>query len=331
MNEIVSGSNYGELTSLTPRQQAQLTQLTAAIKKDLELVYGHLKRSVKHALQAGKGLTQAKEIAGRGHWLTYFRLSDYDISESTANRYMRVYKSWAELSKKVGEDGKKLPLDEMTLNDILRALAKPRKTNDDASGGGKINVETSTEAVEEHQLTGESLGDEDSLLAVPKSASIALLDIPSDEWSTPGHVVQAVVDVLGVIDLDPASGGQHVPAETHYTREVDGLDERHAWMGKVFLNPPLSPELVNRFVERITIAFSQKHVKEAIVLVPAATDAAWFRKLGSFVRAFLARPEFGTVPGMPDPLVAIYLGERQHVFFETFRELGDLFMPYRAA
>lgn len=56
---------------------------------------------------------------------------------------------------------------------------------------------------------------------------------------TPVHIVEAARQVLGVIDLDPASdeqANQTVKATRIFTREDDGLTIE--WLGRVFLNPP---------------------------------------------------------------------------------------------
>lgn len=59
------------------------------------------------------------------------------------------------------------------------------------------------------------------------------------EHNTPGPIVRASRDVLGSIDLDPASNAEAnetVQATTIYTSEDDGLKQE--WRGNVFLNPP---------------------------------------------------------------------------------------------
>ena len=59
------------------------------------------------------------------------------------------------------------------------------------------------------------------------------------EWWTPAELVEAARDVLGVIELDPAScaGAQAtVRARRFHTLEDDGLAQE--WSGAVWLNPP---------------------------------------------------------------------------------------------
>src|SRR5690606_22549128 len=46
-----------------------------------------------------------------------------------------------------------------------------------------------------------------------------------DEWRTPRHILEAVENALGRIDLDPAADtGKLIPALGHYTLLEDGLN-----------------------------------------------------------------------------------------------------------
>jgi hypothetical protein len=61
----------------------------------------------------------------------------------------------------------------------------------------------------------------------------------SNSHMTPGHVVGLVHQVMGGIDLDPATtqfANRLVKAKRYYDYSTNGLNKR--WEGRVFLNPP---------------------------------------------------------------------------------------------
>lgn len=74
----------------------------------------------------------------------------------------------------------------------------------------------------------------------------------NNEWYTPTEIIETARRVMGSIDLDPASSeiaNQTVKAETYYTAETNGLNKK--WDGNVWLNPPYSTELIDKFVDKL--------------------------------------------------------------------------------
>lgn len=69
----------------------------------------------------------------------------------------------------------------------------------------------------------------------------------TDEWYTPKYVI----DALGEFDLDPCAPVNPLfqTAKTMYNINDDGLKQE--WEGRVFLNPPYSRPLIERFVEKM--------------------------------------------------------------------------------
>lgn len=98
------------------------------------------------------------------------------------------------------------------------------------------------------------------------------------EWFTPERYLNAAREVMGAIDLDPASSEraqQRVRAEHCYTRETDGL--KQPWFGRIFLNPPYESRQVQAFVRRLLTTFTEHEVTEAILLVNSSPDTQWFQ------------------------------------------------------
>lgn len=105
-------------------------------------------------------------------------------------------------------------------------------------------------------------------------------DYDGDEWYTPTEIVQAARDVLGEIDLDPASNPHAqkvVRAAKYFTKQDDALTKE--WNGRVFCNPPYSTTLVQRFTDHLLHEVDAKRVKAAIYLVNNCTDTGWFHAL----------------------------------------------------
>lgn len=101
-----------------------------------------------------------------------------------------------------------------------------------------------------------------------------------DEWFTPAAYVELVRDVLGTIDLDPAShpvAQETVAADRLFTIAEDGLKQE--WRGRVFLNPPYSRDLIRQFIAKLAQELAAGHCRAAIVLTHNYTDTSWWQQL----------------------------------------------------
>ncbi len=69
----------------------------------------------------------------------------------------------------------------------------------------------------------------------------------SDEWYTPKYII----DSLGDFDLDPCAPIEPIyrTAKTMFNKNDDGLTKQ--WQGRVWLNPPYSRPLIEKFVNRM--------------------------------------------------------------------------------
>jgi phage N-6-adenine-methyltransferase len=148
----------------------------------------------------------------------------------------------------------------------------------------------------------------------------------NNEWYTPEEYIKAARQVLGVIDLDPATSqkaNEVVKAENIYTIEDNGLEKE--WFGNVWLNPPYSSDLIGKFAEKV----KAKEYKQAIVLVNNATETSWFYDIVSVASAVVFpthRVKFykpdGTIGAPLQGQAFLYIGENPSNFLTVFGRFG---------
>jgi hypothetical protein len=155
----------------------------------------------------------------------------------------------------------------------------------------------------------------------------------SVEWYTPKHILNLVIDVLGEIDLDPASnqGDPWVPAKKHFTVDDDGLAQE--WSGRVYLNPPWDSQGSPRaWVTKLVHEYQQGQVTQAICLLPARTNTEWMGMLAPYPRVYVrGRLRFSDGAGeAPFPVMLVYLGVAIGPFARSFSTVGDVFASLQA-
>jgi hypothetical protein len=152
----------------------------------------------------------------------------------------------------------------------------------------------------------------------------------NDEWHTPEPHIEAARDVLGAIDLDPASNARAqrtVRAAHYFTKHDDGLTK--PWRGKVWLNPPYSKPIAD-FVAKLVAEYQAGHVTEAILLTQASTDTACFHMALEAASAFcLTRRRIRFIGADEAPKKSptighcfFYFGSRGDVFAARFADFG---------
>ena len=102
----------------------------------------------------------------------------------------------------------------------------------------------------------------------PASATVGV----NHERYTPSWLVAAVRQVLGDIDLDPASSKQAnkvVKANAFFTKQTDGL--KRCWRGRIFLNPPF--DNWPAWVAKLDREIEARRVKQVILIGPANLSA----------------------------------------------------------
>lgn len=101
-----------------------------------------------------------------------------------------------------------------------------------------------------------------------------------NEWYTPHEYLEKAREVMGAIDLDPASShvaNRTIKAARFFSAETDGLVEE--WAGRVWLNPPYAQPLIAHFADKMVKEWRRGAIASAIALTHNYTDTAWFQTL----------------------------------------------------
>jgi ParB family chromosome partitioning protein len=102
------------------------------------------------------------------------------------------------------------------------------------------------------------------------------------EWYTPAEYILMARNVLGAIDLDPASSevaNRTVQAARFFSSETNGLSQ--SWDGRVWMNPPYTYPLISQFSEKLVEEYLAGRVTAAVVLTNDCTDTGWFHTLAT--------------------------------------------------
>lgn len=145
---------------------------------------------------------------------------------------------------------------------------------------------------------------------------------------TPEQVVNSVLDVLGTIDLDPASceyAQKIVKAGEYFTENENGLN--HSWYGNVFLNPPYQMPEIRNFTNKLIKELS--NINSAILLTNNNTDTKWFHKCARYAQVICfttGRINFYTseiAETQPtNGQTFFYFGENENKFIDVFSKHG---------
>jgi ParB-like chromosome segregation protein Spo0J len=175
--------------------------------------------------------------------------------------------------------------------------------------------------------------------------SVTVYSSESNEWYTPAWVTARAADVMGNIDLDPASS--QIAQQIHSADAWYGLDHPDPnrrdglaaeWNGCVWLNPPYgrsedghNAQLWSR---KLINEWKAGRVESGILLVKAALGYNWFEDLWRelpvcFLRERLSfvRPD-GTDDGQSKQATALfYVGDDIEQFAGVFAKYGRVVLP----
>lgn len=156
----------------------------------------------------------------------------------------------------------------------------------------------------------------------------------ADEWYTPSEIVDLAREVLGSIDLDPASNDEAqewIKATKYHTIEDSGLDK--PWIGKVWCNPPYSAKALKLFINKFMSEYKNGNMTEGIILTNSGTDTLWNVPLVEGLQVYtLGRIGF-KVPGGETKgkgsrgSCFTYVGPNHKKFIEVFTKDGFCWVP----
>lgn len=178
------------------------------------------------------------------------------------------------------------------------------------------------------------------MIALARSDNIIPMPTKSNEWYTPARYVEAAREVMGGIDLDPASCREAnliIKATHYYTQSENGLMQ--PWYGRVFLNPPWcfdgtegngQRSRIGRWTNTLITQYVGGNVTEAILLAPAQIKGHWFYHLWEYHICFVdhiihfRRPDGKKPMGPRDGNVFVYLGPHEQTFIDSFSRFGRI-------
>lgn len=259
----------GNLTVIDGGAAAQRSAAAAA-ELDVERVAAILRRCVD--------VDQIREIRDRARAIEVYqreRKASLSAQQDAAEIALRA-------ERRLGELCSELPKGRPKKSDrgadfSLDALGISHKQSSRWQKLAQIPEPDFTEHVAAVRKKGERLTVASTIRAVSDAS-----DYDGDEFGTPMVYVDAAREVMGGIDLDPATNPAaqaRIKARRFYTKETDGLSPRKRWGGSVWMNSPYSFPLVERFQNRLIDNVQTGRVTEAVTLVNNSTEVGWFQRL----------------------------------------------------
>jgi len=163
-----------------------------------------------------------------------------------------------------------------------------------------------------------------------------LQDSGETEYYTDPIITAAAREVMGKIDLDPASTPEanvFVQADTILTKADNTLEVE--WRGNVWMNHPFSRINNPLFINKILEDYKSGHIEQACFITYASTSEKWFKKLYAYPICFLVPRTNYFLPsgkkkhGVQKGSAVTYLGSNANQFYDVFSELGEVMARYQ--
>ena len=312
-------------------------------------------RAVDAAWQLGKRLVEKKRRLPHGHFIDWCHA--FTARTGVSGRSLRDY---MKLARCFGSAASLRPSIRKSLMSIPSEPSEPRREptpQERAIPAAVVSLDAHRDAPKPADLrpvvhetalgTGEPRSVHESepvsaptgdsvTLAVAKAHPHVARGDSDVEWYTPATIIEAARAVMGGIDLDPASCAHAqatVQAARYFDTTTNGLVQE--WAGRVWLNPPYAPSLVDKFVDKL---LASPAVTQAVVLTNNATETQWGAALLRAAKAVCfptERVRFdrsdGPNIGVPQGQMIVGIGAEfdRDAFRERFGALGPVFIPLR--
>ncbi len=227
------------------------------------------------------------------------------------------------------------------LNVSPRSVATAKKVEEQAEpelveavASGQVSVSAAAMATalpkEEQQAIMAEIEQGGKPSEVIKNHVLATKHTGDEESYTPKEYLASARTVMGAIDLDPASNPmaqENVGADRYFTVDDDGLTQE--WAGNVWMNPPYTARVINRFIDKLVDHYEAGEVTQAIVLTNNNTDTSWFHQGANAAAAvcftagrinFLKRD--GSRSSPTNGQAFLYFGENLSAFKNEFAKHG---------
>lgn len=180
------------------------------------------------------------------------------------------------------------------------------------------------------------------------SNTAALHSSANNRWFTPKYIIDPALEVLGPVDIDPASeedANKYIAAAKYYTEADNGLSKR--WAGTIWCNPP-GGKIENKsvpllFWSKLMETREQRWLQHAIFLAfsveqTQTSQGKKYLPMAGFPLCIPAkRIRYELWDGTPGPSpthssVIVYVPGRANltgVFAEVFSSIGQVVIPYQ--
>ncbi len=305
------------------------TYLTESEKQVLSTCEGVIERGLKSFIEVGTALQAIRDNRlYRESFATFeaYCQDKWNLTSRHANRLIEA----VEINEDLRPMGLELPINERQARPLSRVEPEIRaelwQTALDTAPNGKVTAAHVEQVVEEYKKYP---------LTAANHAISQRPDYDGDEWFTPSKFIEAAREVMGSIDLDPASckeAQETVKAGGFFTKNDNGLILE--WFGNVWVNPPYSSPLIDNFVEKLILEIELGNIDQAIILTNNSSDTRWFHSLLSRFPACFTRGRvqfwrpgdetFGARQGQ----TLFYYGKNEALFYKVFSGLGIVVKNY---